>query len=195
VREAAARVWERGDAELLNYKLTHSLGMCCGGEMTFFLEPVTRRPTLVVLGCGHVGRALLAATAPLDFTRVAVDDLVENLADDAVQGASRTIASYEPADLDALPFGPECFVVIATREHALDQKLIEYCLKKPTAFLGVIGSARKALMQRERLLAKGFSAADCARVRCPVGVDVGAQTPEEIAIAICAELIQVRRAS
>ena len=84
-------------------------------------------------------------------------------------------------------------VLIATREHGLDQRLLEYSLKRKTRFLGVIGSDRKAKMQVKRLRAKGFSESDIARVRCPVGLPIDAQTPEEIGVSICGELIRIVR--
>ncbi len=193
VREAAARVLRTGRAELVTYKLTHDLAMCCGGQMTLFVEPIMSPPPLIVFGCGHVGRAVVYAAAPLGFDIVAVDDLRDNANPERLPQATRIIHSYEAADFADLPFGDDAFVVIATREHALDQKLIEYCLARPSRFLGVIGSPRKAHLQAERLRAKGFAPEAIARVRCPLGVDIGAETPEEIAVSVTAELVAVRR--
>jgi len=122
-----------------------------------------------------------------------VDDLVENANPQRLPQAGRIINAYERDELRELPFGEETYVVIATREHALDQRLLELCLPETTAYLGVIGSRRKAHMQRERLAAKAFAPDAIARVHCPVGLDIGAQSPEEIAVAVCAELIATRR--
>lgn len=191
VKDMAAQVLASGEPALHTYKLTHELAMCCGGQMTFFLEPLARQPPLIVLGCGHVGRAVIEAAAPLGFAITAVDDMESNLAE--LPAPVARVASYHPSDIRALPFGDDASVLIATREHRLDQDLLEVCVAQPTAFLGVIGSARKALMQRERLLAKGLDADAIARVRCPVGLPIGAETPEEIAVAVCAELIATRR--
>lgn len=193
LQSAAVRVLGAGAPELVTYRLTQELGMCCGGTMTFFVEPIMQAPTLLVFGCGHVGTALVHAAAPLGFDIIAIDDLPENLAVERLPQASRTVASYHADDIRALPFGADTYVVIATREHSLDQRLLEVCLTQPSRFLGVIGSVRKARMQEDRLRAKGFGDADLARVRCPVGIDVGAETPEEIAVSICAALIAARR--
>ena len=189
----APGVWRSGEPRLVTYHLTADLGMCCGGRMTFFMEPLVSQPALIVFGTGHVGEAVVRIASRLGFAVTAVDDVPEQGNADRLPGAEGIVGSFEPADLASLPWGPETFVVIATREHALDQRLLELCLAHPLAYLGVIGSERKARTQRQRLEVRGFSEGDIARVRCPVGLDLGAETPEEIAVAICAELIRVRR--
>lgn len=191
VQAMAVEVLARGEPALRHFKLTHELAMCCGGQMTFFLEPLVRPPPLLILGCGHVGRAVIQAAAPLGYAITAVDDVESNL--HRVPAPVERLCSYDPGDLRALPFGDDAAVLIATREHRLDQRLLELCLTQRAAYVGVIGSQRKARMQRERLLAKGLDPTTVERVRCPVGLDIGAETPEEIAVAVCAELIALRR--
>jgi xanthine dehydrogenase accessory factor len=193
VLEAAARVLETEVAELVQHELTAELAMCCGGRMTFFVEPLVSPPPLIVFGLGHVGAAVVRAAAPLGFAVVGVDDLPENLDPKRLAEATRLVDSYEPGDLTDLPFGDDTFVVIATREHQLDQKLLELCVPRAWCYLGVIGSRRKAAMQKERLLAKGLARERIDQVRCPMGVDIGAHTPEEIAVSVCAELVSIRR--
>jgi xanthine dehydrogenase accessory factor len=193
IRDAALRVLKSEAPEIVHHNLTSELAMCCGGQMSFFLEPIMSQPILILLGCGHVGSAIFEAVTSLGFDIVAVDDLQENANPERLPGATRIVNTYEPQDLEDLPFGDDAYVVIATREHAIDQRLLEFCLTKPTRFLGVIGSPRKATMQRDRLLAKGFDANAIERVRCPIGVDIGAETPAEIAVSIAAELVATRR--
>ncbi len=193
VRDAAARVLERRQPEALSYQLTADLDMGCGGTMTLFVEPILMQPPLVVFGCGHVGTALIRAAAPLGFDIIAVDDLEQNANRERLPEATDIINSYVPNELSELPLSDDTFVVIVTREHRFDQQLLELCAEQPLRYLGVIGSPRKARQQRERLRELGLSAAAIARVRCPVGLDIGAETPEEIAVAICAEMISVRR--
>ncbi len=191
--DAALRVLDTGSPELIEYQLTAQLAMCCGGRMTLFLEPLVSNPTLIVFGCGHVGAAVIRAAAPLRFDVVAVDDREDLASGERLPEAVRLVHSYEPADVAALPFGEDAYILIATRDHALDQKLLELCVRKPSRYLGVIGSPRKAKLQRERLAAKDVPAELIERVHCPVGLDIGAQTPEEIAVAVCAELVAARR--
>ncbi len=193
VRDAAARVSKTGQPETVTYELTQELAMCCGGQMTFFVEPIMSPSPLILFGCGHVGSAIIYAAAPLGFEIVAVDDLEENANAERLPQAARIVNSYEQDELGELPFGDDTFVVIATREHGLDQKLLEWCIDKRTRFLGVIGSLRKAHMQRERLAAKGVAAEAIERITCPVGLDIGAQTAEEIAVSVVAQLVALRR--
>jgi xanthine dehydrogenase accessory factor len=102
-------------------------------------------------------------------------------------------ALHDNLDDPALPYAHDTFVMVTTHDHALDQKLVEKILKQPHRWLGLIGSRRKAELTRQRLEHKGFNEADIARVRSPVGVAIGAETPEEIAVSILAELIAERR--
>lgn len=193
VIEAAQGIIRTEVPQLVQFKLTTQLAMCCGGQMTFFVEPIVSNPTLIVFGCGHVGSAIVYAASALGFDIVAVDDLEENANPDRLPHAGRIVTSYERDDLGDLPFGDDTYVVIATRDHAIDQKLLEMCARRKSRYLGVIGSERKARMQRERLAAKDFDAAAIERIHCPIGLEIGAQTPEEIAVSVCAELVAVRR--
>jgi xanthine dehydrogenase accessory factor len=193
IRDAAARVLERREPEAFTYRLSVDLDMGCGGTMTFFVEPILTQPPLIVFGCGHVGSALIRAAAPLGFDIVAVDDLVQNANPERLPQATDILNTYALEHLAELPFTEDAFVVIVTREHRFDQQLLELCIDKPVRYLGVIGSPRKARLQRERLAEAGATPEQIERVRCPVGIDIGAETPEEIAIAICAELVSELR--
>jgi xanthine dehydrogenase accessory factor len=187
VRAACTGVWERGAAELLDLHLTHDLGMCCGGRMRFLLEPLGKKPSLILFGCGHVGGAIARAASPLDLRIWGVDDLSDHRTEPAVGTWRDDFAA------DDLPWGPETLIVIATHSHAADQAILERLVGRDFRFLGVIGSQRKAKMQRERLRAKGVDDAWIDRIHCPMGLPIGSETPEEIAISVCAQLIQVLR--
>ena len=193
VRVEALEVLSGGQSVVRRYELTHELAMCCGGKMSFLIEPIGPEATLIVMGCGHVGRAIIKAAAAVDFRIVAVDDLVSNMEQLDGFPVSEPLDSFDRHSIDELPFGADTYLVIATREHALDQALLERCLQQPHAYLGVIGSERKALMQRKRLLAKGFAPPLVDSVRCPMGLDISAETPAEIAVSVIAELVQRRR--
>lgn len=187
------RVFTSAVAEQITFKLTSELAMCCGGQMTFFVELLVAPPPLLIFGCGHVGTALVEVAASLDFATVAIDDMSENLTEDIRQRCRTVIESYDPHVLSsALQFTKATMIVIATREHSLDQRLLEFCLPQTWAFLGVIGSERKALMQIERLRTKGFDETRISQIHCPIGLAIGAQSPQEIAVAIAAQLIAQR---
>ena len=188
----AQNIIKQKSSEIINYKLTAELAMCCGGQMTFFVEPIMTKPTLFVMGCGHIGKALIECAMPLDFEIYAIDSMEDNANPQRLPQASRFIHSYDVSALEELPFGIDTYVIIATREHRIDQQLLEFCLKKESAFIGCIGSDRKALMQQDRLRAKGYDTNNLERIHCPVGLKISAQTPEEIAVAICAQIIEFR---
>lgn len=173
--------------------LTAQLGMCCGGHMTLFIEPLRQRPPCILFGAGHCGQALarLAHDAGFDVT---VADPRDELRDPArFPDGVRLAADYEAEDLDELPFGPDAFVVIVTHDHQVDQRIAEQVLRRPWRYAALVGSQRKALMTRQRCLAKGIDAARVDALRSPAGLDIGAETPEEIALSIVAEMVQVRR--
>lgn len=192
LQSAAQNVMKTGVAEVITYKLTTDLAMCCGGQMTFFVEPLMVTPSLFVFGCGHVGSAIVRAASALGFEITAIDELESNANSETLSQANTILNSYDVSDFKTLQFTSETIVLIATREHHLDQKILEFCLKQPFLFLGVIGSQRKAAMQRERLKAKGYDENAIKKVICPVGLDIAAQTPEEIAVSVCAQLIQIK---
>jgi xanthine dehydrogenase accessory factor len=183
-----------GQPRLVRHHLTHELGMCCGGEMEAFVEPLGRREIAVLVGAGHINRALAPLLVPLGFELVVVDELEGFAAPDRFPASARLEHAWEPRDW-GVPLGGDTYVVIATRDHAVDQRVLELLaeLDARPAYLGVIGSRGKMGRFRRRLEARGVAADWVERVRGPIGVDVGAETPEEIAVAIAAELIGVRR--
>jgi xanthine dehydrogenase accessory factor len=194
--EAARALLAEGYAArpaLRRWHLTHDLAMCCGGEMEIFMEPMLPSPRLYVCGAGHVGRALLPMAVRVGFEVIVVDDLEENLAPARLPEATRTLDDFEVARWSPAP-GPDDYIVVVTRDHAIDQRLMESLLPRPRAYLGLIGSARKIAMFKERTAARGIDPAAWEGVRAPIGVDIAAETPEEIAVAIVAELIAVRAA-
>lgn len=170
--------------------LTRDLGMCCGGAMEAYVEPLAPQEQLVVYGAGHVGAATarLAATLGMDVTVVDErDEWTERLPE------LRTITQDPRRALDSLPFHPQAYHLIVTHSHALDQDLVEAILPRTYAWLGLIGSRTKVARFLLRLRAAGMDPALFERLSAPVGLDLGAETPEEIAVSIAAELVRVRR--
>lgn len=197
VIDAARALLQRGDAAeatTLRYHLTRELGMCCGGEMEVLVEPMIPAPFLIVCGGGHIGRALVPLAAPLGFVPIVVEDLEELGNRERFPGAARIIDSFDVRDWKDVPLDGRSYAVIVTRDHQVDQKLLESLLDHDLAYLGMIGSQRKVLTFRQRLINKGFAEERLARVHAPIGLDIGADTPEEIALSIAAELVRVRAA-
>jgi xanthine dehydrogenase accessory factor len=158
-----------------------------------FVEPVVPRDRLLLFGSGHVARAVAALAARIGFEVVACDD-DELLSPERFPTARRVESLDVGAVLSAVgPFGRGDHAVIATRDHELDRAVLEQLLPhRELASLGMLGSNRKRERIRARVEAPGITDADWARLRCPVGIAIGAETPEEIAVSIVAELIRLR---
>ncbi len=191
---AARELLVKGGTRLLSTHLTHDLGMCCGGRLTVFLQTIDPPEALLLFGAGHVARPLAALARSVSFRVTVIDERPEWA---NVERFPDVDLRVEPPleVLPELPFDGRASICVVTHDHRLDQEIVEACLRRPYRYLGVIGSRRKAGMFRERLLAKGFPAEAVAALRCPMGVAIGAQTPEEIALSICGELVAVRRGS
>jgi xanthine dehydrogenase accessory factor len=195
VTDAAVALLAEGGAarpKLLRYHLTHELAMCCGGEMEVFVEPLVPTPPLVVCGGGHVAQALVPLARRVGFSPVLVEEAEEMATPARFPDAARIVDSFDPRDWKELPVDGGTYVVIVTRDHAQDQALLEHFVGRELAYLGLIGSRRKIEMFKQRLSARGVDPARFERLHAPIGLDIGAETPEEIAVAIVAELIQAR---
>jgi xanthine dehydrogenase accessory factor len=184
------------------FRLGPSLGMCCGGSATVLLEPLRPPIAVLLVGAGHVGTETAPLLARLGFRVTLVDAREEAagegrgapLAGDGA-GALRVICAEhdEPVVLAGLGAPPErASCLVMTHDHQLDQAVIEWALAKGFAFVGGVGSRAKAARTRERLAAKGFTASVIDQVRMPVGAEIGARRPAEIAVAIAAELVERR---
>ncbi|MCS7295523.1 MAG: XdhC/CoxI family protein [Chloroflexota bacterium] len=163
------------------------------GATSLYIEVVEPKPVLLVVGAGHIGRALAKLGNFLGFHVAVIDDR-EEFADPAVLPEADEVicAEYGPA-LDAYPIGPATHVVLVTRGHKHDEEALRHCVGRGARYLGMIGSKRRTSTVLEHLLADGFDPEELAKVRTPIGLDIGAETPEEIAVAIMAEIILVRR--
>ena len=173
-----------------SFNLGASLGMCCGGGVDVLLEALATLRPVGIVGAGHVATALAPLLSRVGFA-VTVADEREGWADAARLPDARVIVASWTALSEHVGRGGA--VIVMTHQHQLDQEAVEWALREGYAFVGGIGSRAKALRTRARLAAKGFSEADIARVRMPLGVSIGARSPDEIAVSIAAELIAWRR--
>lgn len=166
--------------------------MCCGGEMAVFLEVLEPTPRLFLFGAGYIARPLAALAAGCGFDVTVVDERVEW----AVAGRfpDCRVCMQAPEDfLRALETTADDYAVVVTHDHALDQRLVQELLRRPLKFVGMIGSVPKQRKFALRLKARGFSDEQIARLRTPLGMPIGADTPEEIAVSAMGELIAARR--
>jgi xanthine dehydrogenase accessory factor len=192
VVEQARALLESGGTSLVRKHLTQELGMCCGGEMAVFVEILEPAPRLLLFGAGYVARAIAAQARSCDFDVTVVDERAEWVVAERFPGARLMCASPEDV-ARTFTTCPTDYAVVVTHDHALDQRVVQVLLERPLKFLGLVGSVPKQRKFALRLRARGFTDAEIARVRCPLGMPIGAQTPEEIAVSVVGELIAVRR--
>ena len=161
--------------------------------MEAFVEPISPPEHLVIYGAGHVGTATARFAAQLEFTVTVVDDRPDWNAPERFPETVLRVERDPLVALSDLPYGPRAYHLIVTHSHQLDQDLLKHLLTCDAAWLGLIGSRAKIAKFFLRLRAGGADPAGFLHVSAPVGLDIGAQTPEEIAISILAELVRVRR--
>ena len=197
--EARALLASAERTRTVRKQLTTELGMCCGGEMVVHLEVLETAPRLMVFGAGHVARPLAALAASCGFAVQVIDARDEWLSPERFPHVERLIREPDAFARECaagwLASGtPEALaVVVTTHDHALDQRIVQELLRFELRYTGLIGSLAKQRRFAQRLRARGFDDATIARLRTPVGLAIGARTPEEIAVSIVAELIAVRR--
>ena len=161
---------------------------------TVLAECLTRRPRLVICGGGHISAPLAAIGAMLDFDVTVIDDRAEFANRERFPTAQSVLCKPFTQALCELGENPNTFYVIVTRGHSADRECLELIVKRPAAYVGMIGSRRKVAIVMEQMAADGFDRARLAAVHAPIGLKIGAQTPAEIAVCIAAELVQVQRA-
>ncbi len=181
-------------------QLTTELGMCCGGEMVVHLEVLESQPHLVVFGAGHVARPVASLAVACGFSVHVVDAREDWLTPERFPGVTRHLRAPDDFARDWVAgevAGPgacmAAFAVVTTHDHPLDQRVVQELLRAELRFTGLIGSLAKQRKFALRLRARGFDDSCIARLRTPVGLAIGARTPEEIAVSIVGELVAVRR--
>jgi xanthine dehydrogenase accessory factor len=168
-----------------------STGMVCGGEAEVFMELFASPERLVIFGGGHVGRDLVKIAAGLDFRITVVDDRKETLSQ--YSGNVETILTDSEYQTGFPVLDRGCYVVIVTRGHACDRAVLARVIREELAYLGMIGSKSKIAQTWSLLKAEGVDESLFGKVHTPIGLDIGAEGPYEIAIAIAAELVAARR--
>ena len=197
VTREALEVINTGQPKKLEYKLNPKgeLGMICGGDTEVFIEPVTAAPRLFIFGAGHIGVPLSKMAAMTDYKVVVIDDREEYATNERFPDAAEIIVSDFKTSFEKIKVSPGSFIVIVTHGHKGDETVLEGALRTPAKYIGMIGSRTKNQAVYAHLLAKGFTQADLERVHAPIGLNIHAQTPEEIAVAILGQIIETHRAA
>lgn len=164
------------------------------GDLRVFVDPVLPPPRLIICGAGHVGQALAQGAGVAGFRVTVVDDRSEYARPDRFAADVKVVCAEIPASIEALKPDSTTFIVLAGRSHELDKQALRVSLQQPAAYVGMVGSRRKAReLQRQLLEAGEATPWALEQLRSPVGLDIGAETPAEVAVSIVAELIAVRR--
>jgi xanthine dehydrogenase accessory factor len=195
--QAAREVMESEKPRTLTFNLNqdpkYDTGLVCGGTLDIFIEPVLPPALLCIFGAGHVSVNLYKVARSAGFDVTVVDDRAAYANRERFPDAKAIIAEDFDQAMSRLSPGDSAYLVIVTRGHRDDMRVLRWAVQTPARYIGMIGSKRKTIAIFKELTKEGLSPELFERVHAPVGLDIGAITPEEIAVAITAELIAARR--
>jgi xanthine dehydrogenase accessory factor len=199
VWQAAREVMESEKPRALTFDLNqdpkYDTGLVCGGTLEVFIEPVLPPALLYIFGAGHVANALCKIAAESCFDPIVTDDRSSYATPERFPAAREVHALDFDQAFQQLDPSESSYVVIVTRGHRDDMRVLRWALSTHARYIGMIGSRRKVIEISKALQAEGMPANSFDRLHAPIGIDIGAVTPEEIAISITAELIAHRRHS
>jgi len=189
VIEDAKKAIRRRISELKRYSLTEGGVQPCGGEVEIFLEVVSPPRRIIIFGAGHIAEKLCPMLAELGFDVTLVDERAERI---ELPGGVKDRINRTPGEiLPKIDFNDELHLIAVTHRHMHDEEIVRFCLDKPFKYLGLISSRKKWEFFKGHYKEKGISEEKMARVSTPIGLDIGAETPFEIAVAIAAQIIQL----
>jgi xanthine dehydrogenase accessory factor len=199
VWQAAREVMESEKPRTLKFDLNqdpkYDTGLVCGGTLEVFVEPVLPPALLYVFGAGHVALNVCKTAASAGFDVIVTDDRSSYATQERFPGAREVHALDFDEAMQKLDPNESSYIVIVTRGHRDDMHILRWAVQTRARYVGMIGSKRKVIEIFKALQAEGIPAHLFDRVHAPIGLDIGAVTPEEIGVAITAELIAIRRHS
>lgn len=194
---AAREVMEQEKPRKLTFNLNadprYDVGLTCGGTLEIFVEPILAQPVCYIFGAGHVGLHLARFAAHTGFSTVIVDDRPQFANRERFPEASAIHAEDFDQAFAHLDPNELSHIVIVTRGHKDDLRVLRWAVGTRARYVGLIGSQRKVLKIYQALESEGISREKLERLHAPIGLEIGALTPEEIAVSILAEMIAVRR--
>jgi len=197
VWQAAREVMESEKPRTLTFNLNqnpkYDTGLVCGGTLDIFIEPVLPPASLYIFGAGHVALSLYRTATNAGFDVSIIDDRESYANRERFPDAKEVIAEDYDKAMSRLAPSETSYIVIVTRGHRDDMRVLRWAVQTQARYIGMIGSKRKTITIFRELVKEGLPENLFERVHSPVGLDIGAITPEEIAVAITAELIAVRR--
>ena len=176
----------------LNNEASYDNGLICGGTLEVFVEPILPQPMLYLFGGGHVSMAVAKAASAAGFGIGVVDDRETFANQERFPMAQEILTNYADAFQKIHP-NVASYLVIVTRGHKEDMRVLAWAVRTEARYIGMIGSKRKVLSVYKALEGDGYKPEEFERVYAPMGLEIGALSPEEIAVSIVAELVAVRR--
>jgi xanthine dehydrogenase accessory factor len=176
----------------LNNEASYDNGLICGGTVEIFVEPILPQPMLYLFGGGHVSIAVARAASAVGFAVSVIDDRETFANAERFPMAQQFFTTYEEAFERVRP-SSSSYVCIVTRGHKEDMRVLAWAVRTDARYIGMIGSKRKVLSVYKALEQNGYRSEEFGRVYAPTGLEIGALSPEEIAVSIVGELIAVRR--
>ncbi len=195
IGEAQAAIRD-GQTRMLDYNLTDLASGdpgVCGGTLQVFVEPLLPPPTVVVVGAGHVGKAVAELAKWLEFRVIVTDDRPGYATPEQIPDMDEYLEIAPAAIPDRIDITPTTCIVAVTRGLVVDKDLLPALLATDARYIGLIGSRRRWALTAEALVEQGISRESLARVHAPVGLSIGAETPKEIALSIMAEVVMTLR--
>jgi xanthine dehydrogenase accessory factor len=173
--------------------LHHTTRIEPNGSPRIFIDPIAGAQRLIIVGAGHIAQPLASMGSMLGFHVTVIDDRHQFANRERFPSANEIIVKPFQAAIDGLRLDKHCFLVSVTRGHAYDEEAVAAALRQPCGFVGMIGSRRRVRTTLDRLVEAGIPRERTEEVHAPLGLDIGAETPEEIAVAIIAEIVRERR--
>jgi xanthine dehydrogenase accessory factor len=197
VWQAAREVMEKERPKSLSFNLNNNpsqdTGLVCGGTLEVFVEPILPVTDLLLFGAGHVAQSVAKIASMAGFEITVVDDREAYASRERFPSAKEVVVEDFDKALEKLTANENSYIVIVTRGHRDDMRVLRWAIATQARYIGMIGSKRKVISTYKELEKEGIEASAFERVNAPVGLEIGAVTPEEIAVAIVAELIACKR--
>src|SRR5258708_4557029 len=194
---AAREVIETDKPRHLNFSLgqdaAYDNGLICGGQLNIFVEPVTPQPRAFIFGGGHVSKSISKVANLAGFATVIVDDREAFANKERFPEADEVYAEEYESVFPKLTVTSTSYIIIVTRGHRDDMRVLRWAVETPAKYISMIGSKRKTISVVKELEKEGLPREAFEKIFAPMGLEIGAETPEEIAISVVAEMIAIRR--
>lgn len=199
VWQAARDVIETEKPRMLQFNLgqdaAYDNGLICGGQLNVYVEPVLPVPRALIFGAGHISKSLSKVATQAGFATTVIDNRETYANRERFPEAAQVIAEEYEDVFPQLEANDATYAIIVTRGHRDDMRVLRWAVDQPLRYIGMIGSKRKTIEVAKHLCKEGVSMGNLSRIHAPMGLDVGAVTPEEIAVSVVAEMICRRRDS